>query len=152
MKINVKTFIKTEQPLVDVFRLFNKDMFYHLTNNAPVKPIRYDGDHVGSEIHLEMLFPWRDNWVSVITERVESDNVCFFVDEGKKLPFNILEWKHNHLIHKTNNGVIIEDDIYLKSTNIFFDEFWRLAFLPQFLLRKRQYKNYIKNKSKKGTT
>ena len=144
MKINVKTFIQTDSDLVDVFNLFNKDMFYELTRNAPVKPIRYDGDFVGAEIHLEMLFPWKDDWVSVITEKSESDHVCFFVDEGKKLPFNIAEWKHTHIIRNTHKGVIIEDDIYFKSTNVIFDRFWWLSFMPQFLLRKRQYKNYLK--------
>ena len=146
MKINVKTLIDTNHDLVDVFNLFNKDMFYELTKNAPVKPLRYDGDFVGAEIHLLMLFPWKDNWVSIITEKNETDTVCFFVDEGKKLPFNLKKWRHTHIIRKTSQGIIIEDDIYFKSQNAFFDIFWKISFIPQFLLRKRQYKNYIKTK------
>tara|TARA_B100000809_G_C15068518_1_gene505093 strand:- start:931 stop:1377 length:447 start_codon:yes stop_codon:yes gene_type:complete len=144
MKINVQTFIQTDSDLVDVFNLFNKDMFYELTKNAPVKPIRYDGDFVGAEIHLKMLFPWKDDWVSIITDKSEGDNVCFFVDQGKKLPFNILQWRHTHILRKTEKGVIIEDDIYFKSTNIILDRFWWISFMPQFLLRKLQYKKYIK--------
>ena len=144
MKINVKTLIKTNRDLIDVFNLFNKDMFYELTKNAPVKPLRYDGDFVGAEIHLLMLFPWKDNWVSIITERSESDDLCFFVDKGRKLPFNLIEWRHTHIIRKTNEGIIIEDDIYFKSKSVFFDRFWWISFLPQFWLRKHQYKNYIK--------
>ena len=146
MKINVKTYIETDKPLREVFQLFNKEMFYELTKNAPVTPLRYDGDFVGAEIHLEMLLPWKDKWISVITEKRENDNICFFVDEGKTLPFNILEWRHSHIISKTLNGVVINDDIYFKSTNVIFDRFWWLTFIPQFLMRKRQYKNYIKQK------
>lgn len=144
MKINVKTFIPTNHDLIDVFNLFNKDMFYALTKNAPVKPLRYDGDYVGSEIHLKMLFPWEDTWVSVITERKEGANLCFFIDEGQKLPFNIIKWRHTHIIRKTKYGVIIEDDIYFKSANLILDYFWWISFIPQFLFRKRQYKNYLK--------
>ena len=144
MRINVKTFVETDKSLKDVFSLFNKDMFYAFTKNAPVKPLRYDGDFVGAEIHLQTLFPWKDKWISVITEKSIKDDVCFFVDEGKKLPFNILKWQHTHIIRKTLKGVIIEDDIYFKSANFILDSFWWLSFLPQFLIRKRQYKNYIK--------
>ena len=127
MKINVKTLIDTNHDLVDVFNLFNKDMFYELTKNAPVRPLRYDGDFVGAEIHLLMLFPWKDNWVSIITEKNETDTVCFFVDEGKKLPFNLKKWRHTHIIRKTSKGIIIEDDIYFKSQNAFFDIFWKAS-------------------------
>ena len=146
MNINVKTSIQTDHKLIDVFNLFNKEMFYELTKNAPVKPLRYDGDFIGAEIHLLMLFPWKDNWVSIITEKSESETVCFFVDQGKKLPFNLIEWRHTHIIRKTDKGIIIEDEIDFKSTNMFFDRFWYFSFLPQFLLRKGQYKRYIKKK------
>jgi len=146
MNINVKTFIQTDHELIDVFNLFNKDMFYELTKKAPVKPLRYDGDFIGAEIHLLMLFPWKDHWISIITDKSESDTLCFFVDEGKQLPFNLIEWRHTHIIRKTNGGVIIEDEIYFKSTNMLFDRFWWISFLPQFLLRKGQYKRYIKKR------
>lgn len=148
MKINIQTTIKTDNKLIEVFNLFNKEMFYYLTENAPVKPVRYDGDAIGSEIHLQMNFPWKDEWISVITERRIADNVCFFVDEGRKLPYNIKQWRHTHIIRKVKNGVVIEDDIYFKSSNWFFDQFWWLAFNPQFLLRKSQYKKYLISKLK----
>ncbi|MCP4521899.1 MAG: hypothetical protein GY827_09470 [Cytophagales bacterium] len=144
MKINVQTFIETDEDLSVIFKLFNKDMFYYLTKNAPVKPIRYDGDEIGAEIHLQLTIPWKDEWVSVITERVLEDDCCYFVDEGAKLPFNIRTWKHKHIVHKVDRGVIIEDDITFTSTDWFSDRFWWLSFLPQFLARKSQYRKYIK--------
>ena len=146
MKINIKTPISTDKDLVEVFNLFNEEMFLYLTKNAPVTSLRYDGDFVGAEIHLKMNIPWKDDWVSIITERNVGVDVCFFVDEGKKLPFNILDWRHTHIVRKTKFGVIIEDDIYFKSTNWFFDLFWWTTFIPQFLIRKIQYKNYLKKK------
>lgn len=144
MKINVQTHVKTDHSLKDVFGLFNKDMFYYLTQNAPVRPLRYDGDHVGAEIHLELTFPWKDLWVSEIIDRKLEDEECYFVDNGKKLPFNIKSWVHRHLVRKVDGGVVIEDSIEFESGNVFFDCFWWLSFLPQFVLRKGQYRSYIK--------
>jgi ligand-binding SRPBCC domain-containing protein len=147
MKINVQTYIKTDCQLEEVFNTFNEEMFYYLTKSAPVQNLRYDGDYVGAEIHLKILFPWKSNWVSVITDKQTSAEHCFFVDEGKTLPFNILKWKHCHIVRQSKDHVIIEDDIYFASTNWFFDLFWWLAFIPQFVLRKYQYKNYLKSKN-----
>ena len=144
MKINIKTFIETEEELSVIFELFNKEMFYYLTKNAPVKPIRYDGGHIGAEIHLELTLPWKDKWISVITDKSIKKDVCYFIDEGTKLPFNIHSWQHKHIVRKVPNGVIIEDDITFKSANWFLDRFWWLSFMPQFLARKSQYKKYIK--------
>lgn len=147
MKINVKTLIKTDLKLLEVFNQFNEEMFMYLTANAPVRPLRYDGDEVGAEIHLQMLLPWKDKWVSVITERSHGETQCHFVDVGQILPFNIVSWKHRHIVRKVENGVIIEDDITFESTNGLFNVFWWVVFLPQFLLRKIQYRNYLKLKS-----
>lgn len=145
MKINVKTLIKTDRPLIEVFHEFNEAMFLYLTENAPVKPLRYDGDEVGSEVHLQMLFPWKDKWVSVITERSEAEHECYFIDKGITLPFNILEWEHRHIVQQSEEGIIIEDAITFESTNFLFNVFWWLAFMPQFLLRKVQYRRYLKS-------
>jgi ligand-binding SRPBCC domain-containing protein len=140
MKINVQTFIKTSGSVGDVFKLFNQDMFYFLTKNAPVKPIRYDGDYVGSEIHLELTFPWKQEWISVITERSEGVEKSYFIDVGSRLPFNIKEWKHAHIVRKVDNGVVIEDAIDFRSSNMFYEFIWWMSFLPQFLIRKGQYR------------
>lgn len=148
MNINIQTFIKTNKSLHYVFEQFNQEMFFYLTKNAPVKPLRYDGDEIGSEIHLQMLLPWKDKWVSVITERSKGDTECYFVDEGSQLPFNILNWKHRHILKKVEGGVVIEDAITFKSTNSFFNLFWWLALIPQFLIRKIQYKRYLDNQFK----
>jgi len=104
MKIIVKTFYKTERSVIEVFEQFNKEMFYYLTKNAPVTPLRYDGDEVGSEVHLDMNFPWKDKWISVITDRNIHDTRCYFIDEGIVLPFKIKKWKHHHIIHQAEGG------------------------------------------------
>lgn len=144
MKINVQTFIETDEELSVIFKLFNKDMFYYLTENAPVKPIRYDGDYIGAEIHLQLTLPWKDEWISVITEKELKEDICYFIDEGKKLPFNILKWQHKHIVHKVRNGIMIEDAITFKTSNWLSDRFWWISFIPQFLARKNQYKKYIR--------
>ena len=82
MKINVKTYIETDKPLREVFQLFNKEMFYELTKNAPVTPLRYDGDFVGAEIHIEMLLPWKDKFPKglireSLTERLDGSVVSY---------------------------------------------------------------------------
>lgn len=143
MKLNVTTHYKTSKSLQDIFSLFNKDMFYFLTKNGPVHPTRYDGDDIGSEIHLDMLLPWKDKWVSIITDRVLKEDMCFFVDEGKKLPFGIKTWRHEHIVQKESDGVKILDEIEFSSGNWLLDRFWYISFLPQFLARKKQYKQYL---------
>jgi len=146
MKINVQTFIKTNRDVSDVFSHFNEKMFRYLTSYAPVKALRYDGDEVGSQIHLQMLLPWKDLWVSVITERNLNEKECYFIDVGEKLPFNILKWQHKHILRKAESGVIIEDDIRFESSNWFFNQFWWFIFVSQFLVRKIQYQKYLKNR------
>ncbi len=143
MKLNVITEYKTRKSLKDVFSLFNKDMFYYLTKNGPVKPVRYDGDEIGDEVHLDMLFPWKDKWVSIITAKEIGEELCFFVDEGKVLPFGIKKWKHKHVVRKSTDGLEIVDEIEFSSNNWLLDRFWYLSFLPQFLARKKQYKKYL---------
>ena len=143
MNIQVRTYLKTESTLEQVFSLFNKDMFYYLTKKAPVKPVRYDGDEIGDEIHLDMLFPWKDKWISVITEREIGDQESYFVDEGKKLPFGIKSWKHKHIVRKAEGGIEIVDDITFSAGNKVLDIFWYISFLPQFLARRPQYKTFI---------
>ena len=143
MKINIQTYFKTEEDLTKIFGLFNKEMFYYLTKNAPVNPMRYDGDDVGSEIHLQLTLPWKDLWVSTITKRVLKKDLCFFIDQGTQLPFNLHEWEHKHIVRKAKGGVIIEDAIKFKSSNWLMDFFWWFSFIPQFLFRKVQYKKYL---------
>ena len=72
------------------------------------------------------------------------DDICYFIDEGKKLPFNILKWQHKHIVHKVRNGIMIEDAITFKTSNWLSDRFWWISFIPQFLARKNQYKKYIR--------
>ena len=143
MNLNVTTQYSTKKPLLEVFSLFNKDMFYFLTKNGPVQPIRYDGDEIGDEVHLDMLFPWKDKWVSVITAKEITEKECYFVDEGKVLPFGIKTWKHKHIVKKSDDGVTIIDEIEFSSKNWLLDRFWFISFLPQFLARKKQYKQYL---------
>ena len=75
MKLNVITEYKTRKSLKDVFSLFNKDMFYFLTKNGPVKPVRYDGDEIGDEVHLDMLFPWHNKTSDELDKVIDKNHI-----------------------------------------------------------------------------
>ena len=59
------------------------------------------------------------------------------------LPFGIKEWQHKHIVKQCDVGVEIVDEIEFSAGNILLDCFWYVGFLPQFLLRKPQYKKFI---------
>ena len=128
-----------------VWEHFNKKLFiFLLPKFPPVDLQRYDGNYPGDEVHLEFNFIFfKQRWESIITKNLSKPDECFgFEDKGKKLPFFIKTWKHQHLIVKEIAGSRIEDRIsytgpwYLPSILSF-----PVLFL-QFYVRKFQYPNY----------
>ncbi len=81
--------------------------------------LRFDGCTTGDRVHLRLTLPiikLKQDWQSEITEHGESDDECFFVDEGRKLPFFLRYWKHRHVIRKhPDGGAVIVDDITYKA-------------------------------------
>jgi ligand-binding SRPBCC domain-containing protein len=107
---------------------------------------RFDGCKKGDEVHLEIgLGPLKQKWVSLITENIENENECTFVDIGHILPPPLKDWKHTHRILKINEQTCeIHDDIHFSSGNKLLDLFLYPALYAQFAFRIPVYKKFFK--------
>jgi ligand-binding SRPBCC domain-containing protein len=102
-------------PMREVFRAFDESLFRAL--NPPLmgtKIQRFDGCRVGDEVHL--LMPLGE-WISLISERHEGAEECFFVDIGKRLPMPLASWRHRHIVRGTKEGSVIIDEIDFETNN-----------------------------------
>ncbi len=140
MKIIIKT--KVEQDYLTVKEGFTEDLFLKLAPPfPPVKLIRFDGSKKGDTVSLELnMLLFKQTWTSLITEDKTDENGFFFIDEGKKLPFFLSYWKHQHKVWAFPNGSIIEDEIDFKGRGIFLSILLYPALYLQFLYRKPIYK------------
>jgi ligand-binding SRPBCC domain-containing protein len=148
MKLLLKTPISND--LASTFSLFNEDLFKAL--KPPIislKVDRFDGCHKGDEVHLEIgLGPLKQKWVSLITDDKVHEDVCYFIDEGTKLPPPLTYWKHIHRIVKVdNNNCVIEDDITFSSGNTVLDALLYPVMYAQFALRAPIYKKLLNRSS-----
>lgn len=145
MRINLKSEVAGNYK--DVFRAFDQMLFEYLLPPG-AKVIQFDGSEKGNLVHLSFSFPPGAKWISEIVEDSCSENLCYFIDVGKVLPFGIKHWKHRHLVHKKDNDSVIEDDIEFSTGNSLYDRllypFLYLSFLPRI----SQYKSYFKKLNK----
>lgn len=111
MKIRIET--PVTQDYRTVFAGFTKDLFVELTPpGIPVELLRFDGSRKGDEVHLLLKFPgFPQKWVSEITQDECTDDECYFIDEGRELPFFLKQWRHVHRIVREGDGARIIDDI-----------------------------------------
>ncbi len=98
MKLTIRTAVGKD--VTAVFASFTRSLLEQLTPSfPPVKLVRFDGSRKGDEVHLELnFFLFKQRWESVISADSTADNECYFIDEGKKLPFFLSYWKHQHII------------------------------------------------------
>lgn len=148
----MKIFLPTEinNDLHTTFRLFNEDLFKALKPPAVgLKVLRFDGCKKGDEVHLEIsVGPLKQKWVSLITDDSVSDDVCYFIDEGGKLPPPLKSWKHIHRIRKVDDqNCVIEDDIEFSTGNSFLDRMIYPVLLMQFKARKPVYQKLLNKKN-----
>lgn len=143
MRVVLKT--EVDQSMEKVFRAFDQKLFSYLLPPG-AKLLRFDGSKKGDIVQLKL--PLAGEWISKITEDYESENKCYFIDQGVKLPFPIKKWTHQHIIHKAeNNRSIIEDNMEYSSgfklLDVLIYPFLYAAFAP----RKKQYKSYFATQS-----
>lgn len=143
MKIYLSTPI--EQDYLVVYNQFNRELFEFLSPTFPkIKVEKFDGSKTGDFIHLKFGFPLYKNWVSEITEDKVSDELCYFIDEGRQLPPGIIYWKHKHVVRKTGpNSCEIIDDIEFKSWNNLSSFLLYPMLYLSFSPRKKLYKKFF---------
>lgn len=139
--MNIKLQSKVKGELSTILARFDQDLFSYLLPPG-AQLIEFGGSKKGDVVHLKL--PMAGEWVSEITENGIEEDRCYFIDEGRKLPFPLKKWKHKHILHRVgNNNTIIEDDIFFSTgyilTDILFYPFIFLSFLP----RVWQYKRYF---------
>lgn len=143
MRITIRT--EVSQSLEKVFSAFDRNLFLKLSPPfPPVKLLRFDGCSKNDEVHLELSFVFfRQKWVSVITENKMNDNLIYFIDKGKILPFFLKNWKHKHILERIKNGTLITDDIEFNTGSIISDVMVLPLMYIQFIYRKPVYKRYF---------
>jgi ligand-binding SRPBCC domain-containing protein len=86
----------------------------------------------------------RQQWHSEITTRYEGEQIFWFVDEGRKLPFFLTHWVHIHRVVGLPDGTSeLQEDVR-------YDTPWwvpgfavRLALLQMFTARRPIYRRWF---------
>ncbi len=141
MQLTIQTSVAT--PFRKVFQLFTKELFIKLSPPFPrVKILHFDGsdtyDHVAVELNF-LLF--KQHWESVITEKKESKDEIYFIDEGIKLPFFLKKWKHKHrIVQKNAQQTQIIDEIEFQTPFKLLDVLLYPILYFQFAYRRPIYR------------
>ena len=143
--MRIQIFTKVEGNYKTVYQKFNQNLFVALQPKFPkLKLLRFDGSRKGDIVHIQFVFPKMD-WISEITEDKVEDSYAKFIDVGKKLPFGLCSWEHQHIIHKVDDhNCVIEDAIKFTSWNKIFTALCYPLLYFSFLQRKPIYKSYFK--------
>jgi len=144
MNIQLKT--KVEGNYKDIMERFDRDLFEALKpKTAEMEIVEFTGSKKGDKVHLRFLSPIKTEWISEITEDGENESEAYFIDEGTKLPFPLLTWKHKHVVQKiTEDTSYIIDDMTFAGVNFLMTLFLYPALYVAFFPRKSVYKKYFK--------
>ncbi len=139
--MNITLRSKVSGDLMAISNRFDAELFMYLLPPG-AKLIEFGGSKKGDIVHLKL--PIAGEWISEITESGISKDKCYFIDEGKKLPFPIKKWKHKHILHRAGHSTIIEDNMTFSAGNLILDIVLYPFLLAAFLPRVWQYKSYFK--------
>ena len=141
--MNITLRSKVNGELTAIYNRFDDKLFRHLLPPG-AQLIEFGGSKKGDIVHLKL--PIAGEWVSKITENGASEDTCYFIDEGRKLPFPLKKWEHKHILHRKGNSTIIEDNMNFSTGNSLTDIlFYPILFLS-FLPRLWQYNSYFQSR------
>ena len=129
--------------VAQVFAGFTEELFEVLAPNLPPnRLLRYDGNAVGDFVIIELgVPPLTQEWVSEITAHEVGDDVSFFVDEGRALPWPLKRWRHTHWVKQVGPGrVAIVEDIDYSAGGRLMNALMRPALVAQFRARGPKYR------------
>jgi ligand-binding SRPBCC domain-containing protein len=138
--MNITLRSKVTVDLMAVNNRFDADLFRYLLPPG-AQLIEFGGSKKGDIVHLKL--PLAGEWVSEITENGVSEDKCYFIDEGRKLPFPLKKWKHKHILHRSGKNTIIEDNMTFSTGSIITNMLFYPVLLAAFLPRIWQYKSYF---------
>lgn len=142
MRIVLKTGVRGHY--LDVMKAFDRRLFEALTPANQIEIIEFTGSKPGDKVHLRFKFPLRADWVSLITEYEEDDEMAYFVDVGEVLPGILSSWRHKHLVQKIDNThTMIVDDIQYEAHFGLLSLLIYPAIYLGFYPRKKIYRTYF---------
>ena len=134
---------KVNGEMFAIFKRFDERLFKYLLPPG-AQLIQFGGSEKGDIVHLKL--PVACEWISEITENASSKDSCYFIDEGRKLPFPLKQWRHKHILHRSGNCTIVEDNMSFTTGYIFADILFYPVLYLSFLPRVWQYKRYFKTR------
>jgi ligand-binding SRPBCC domain-containing protein len=141
--MNITLRSKVSGEMIAIFDRFDERLFKYLLPPG-AKLIEFGGSKKKDIVHLKL--PVAGEWVSEITENGASEDTCYFIDEGRQLPFPLKKWRHKHILHRAGNSTIIEDNMKFSTGSIFTDLLFYPVLYLSFLPRVWQYKRYFNNR------
>jgi ligand-binding SRPBCC domain-containing protein len=141
MGMNIKLKSKVIGDMTAVYNRFDHNLFAYLLPPG-AKLIEFGGSKKGDIVHLKL--PIAGEWVSDIIDDGISEYSCYFIDEGRKLPFPLKKWKHKHILYHAGKSTIIEDNMTYSTGYVITDILLYPVLLLSFLPRVWQYKSYFK--------
>lgn len=105
----------------EIMEGFTKDLLLKLTPPLiDVELTRYDGNALNDEIHIiSSIFGSYQSWVNYISDVHESENLIYFTDKAREMPFPLTHWEHTHKVQRLDeNFSYIIDDIRYDTANI----------------------------------
>ena len=142
VSMNITLRSKVNAELASVYNRFDADLFSYLLPPG-AQLIAFGGSKTGDIVHLKL--PLAGEWISEITEDGSSEDRCYFIDEGRTLPFPLKTWRHKHILHRSGKSTIIEDNMTFSTGNGLADLLVFPFLLLSFLPRVWQYKKYFKS-------
>jgi ligand-binding SRPBCC domain-containing protein len=139
MNITLKS--RVPQDINFVYNRFDGNLFEFLLPPG-AQLIEFGGSKKGDVVHLKL--PLVGEWISEITEDGMSQDMRYFIDEGRTLPFPLKKWKHKHVLYGGGKSTVIEDNMSFTTGNIIADIIIYPVLLLSFLPRLWQYKSYFK--------
>lgn len=130
----------------DVWTLFDATLLAKLSPPFPkVRIVRFDGCQTGDMVSLELnLLFAKLPWTSQITDSIQKEDVCAFVDEGVEMPFGLRAWRHEHRIEKQDvTSCTIVDQISFKTNYLLLDYLLFPLFWGMIVYRIPLYKLYL---------
>ena len=99
-----------------IMKEFTKELLLKLTPPfIEVELTRYDGNKLNDEIHIiSSVFGNYQSWVNYISDYHESENLIYFTDKAREMPFPLTHWEHTHKVQKLDEekSYIIDDIRY----------------------------------------
>ncbi len=133
-------------PIDSVWALFDQNLLSKLSPPFPPVSInRFDGCQKGDLVQLEIKLGFFSLfWDSEITEDYQGADKIYFIDEGRRIPLGIKQWKHEHILEKINaEETMVIDQITYSTSSKFLDILLYPLLWGMIIYRKPLYKSLL---------